>query len=162
MSELTYPEVGATREGPLPAGYRHLHYRSSLGPVVLPVAAEALMTWRMQRWAGLRVESSAPRAAAGVRVTTRLAPGLSAPCQVVWTVAEEDRVGYGYGTLPGHPFTGEESFVVSRAGDRSVWFTVTSFSRPVRWYLRAAGPVTRLLQRMFARRCARALRRLSQ
>lgn len=162
MSELTYPEVGATREGTLPVGYWHLHYRSSLGPVMLPAAAEALMTWQVQRGAGLRVTASAPRAATGVRVTTRLVPGLSAPCQVVWTVAEEGRVGYGYGTLTGHPFAGEESFVVSRAGDGRVWLTVTSFSRPVRWYLRAAGPVTRLLQQVFARRCARALRRLSQ
>ncbi|MPZ27799.1 MAG: DUF1990 family protein [Micromonosporaceae bacterium] len=164
MTPFTYPEVGATRDGPFPDGYRHLTHRSRLPAGALPAAAEAVMTWRMHRGTGTRIEASAPRAAIGVAVTSRLGLGpvrVSAPCQVVWTVGEPDRVGFGYGTLPGHPAQGEESFVVSRAGDGTVWFTVSSFSRPARWYVRAAGPVVPLLQRAYARRCARVLRRLS-
>jgi uncharacterized protein (UPF0548 family) len=69
-------------------------------------------------------------------------------------------VGFGYGTLPGHPFRGEEGFVASRAPDGSVWFTVTSFSRPARWYGRAAGPILPVFQRQYARRLGRALTRL--
>jgi uncharacterized protein (UPF0548 family) len=158
MATFTYPEVGATREGALPAGYQHLTYRTRLGPGVLRPAAEAVLTWRMHRGTGVRLDASAPRAAPGVRVTSRIA-GISAPCQVVWTVDEEDQAGFGYGTLAGHPASGEESFVVSRDGDGEVWFTVTSFSRAARWYTRAAGPVVPLLQRAFARRCGSALRK---
>lgn len=163
MTSFTYPEVGATRGGPLPAGYRHLSYRARLGPGVMRVAAEAVLTWRMQRATGVRFEASVARAAPGVLVTTWLGPGrlsMAAPCRVVWTADEEDRAGFAYGTLPGHPAVGEESFVVSRDGDGTVWFTVTSFSRPARWYTRAAGPVVPLLQRAYARRCAAVLRKL--
>ncbi|MEV7722996.1 DUF1990 family protein, partial [Streptomyces sp. NPDC088184] len=31
MSTLSYPEVGATRLGPLPDGYHHLHHRTRVG-----------------------------------------------------------------------------------------------------------------------------------
>jgi uncharacterized protein (UPF0548 family) len=158
VAAFNYPEVGVTREGALPPGYHHLTYRTRLGSVDLRAAAEAVMTWRMHRGTGLRIEASAPRAAPGVQVTSRLA-WLSAPCQVVWTVDEDDRAGFGYGTLPGHPERGEESFVVSRKGDGEVWFTVTSFSRPATWYTRAAGPLVPMLQRAYARRCGRALRK---
>lgn len=164
MTPFSYPEVGATRDGRLPAGYRHLTHRSRLPAGALRASAEAVLTWRMHRGTGIRVEVSAARAAVGVAVTSRLGLGpvaVSAPCRVVWTVDEPDRVGFGYGTLPGHPARGEESFVVSRDADQTVWFTVTSFSRPAGWYARAAGPVVPLLQRVYARRCAQVLRRLS-
>jgi uncharacterized protein (UPF0548 family) len=163
MDELTYEEVGATRHGPLPAGYRQLAYRTRLGHGVLPVAREALLGWRMHEAAGVRVRASAPRVAPGVTMTSALGLGplrLLAPCRVVWVVEEEDRAGFGYGTLPGHPVRGEEAFVVSRAGDGEVWLTITAFSVPARWYVRAAGPVAAWLQRVFAYRCGRGLRRL--
>ena len=44
MGELTYPEVGATERGPLPAGYRHLRHRVALGRGDCDVAAEASNT----------------------------------------------------------------------------------------------------------------------
>lgn len=163
MEDLTYPEVGATRSDRLPAGYRYLRHRAYLGRGVLPAAAEALFGWRMHRAAGLRVRASAVRAAPGVTVTSRIRLGLvriDAPCRVVWTVAEDDRVGFGYGTLPGHPASGEEAFVLTRTAGGEVWFTVTAFSNPARWYTRAAGPAGAMLQRWYARRYARALRRL--
>lgn len=159
MASFTYAEVGATREGALPPGYHHLSHRTRLGPDALRPAGEAVMTWRMHRRTGVPLKASAPRAAPGVQVTSRLA-WLSAPCEVVWTVDGPDRVGFAYGTLAGHPESGEESFVVSRDGDGEVWFTVTSFSRPARWYTRAAGPIVPLLQRAYARRCGQVLRKL--
>jgi uncharacterized protein (UPF0548 family) len=161
---LTYPEVGATRAaGPLPAGYHHLRHRTCLGEVPLAAAGDAILTWRMHRAAGTRIEASAPRAAPGVELTVGLGVGrlrLTAPCRVVWSVEEGDRVGFGYGTLPGHPEHGEESFVAERAADGRVWFAVTAFSRPALWYTRAAGPVVVLFQHAYARRLGRVLRRL--
>lgn len=163
MSALTYPEVGATRDGRLPPGYRHLRYRTALGRGVFDVAGDAVMTWRMHRAAGVRIRASAPRAEAGVTVVSRIGLGpvrLTAPCEVVWTAADERRIGFGYGTLPGHPARGEESFVVERDDDGEVWFTVTSFSASARWVMRAAGPAAPLFQRAYARRLGSALRRL--
>ena len=162
MDDLTYREVGATRKGPLPSGYRHLHYRTYLGPVDFNEAAEAVMTFAMHRESGERVEASAPRAVVGATVTSQLRVGplsVTAPCRVVWVEESDDLAGFGYGTLPGHPARGEESFVVTRDDD-GVWFSVTSFSVPARWFMAAAGPVAPMLQAWYARLRARALRRL--
>ena len=166
MARLTYDEVGATRDGALPEGYRHLRYRVRLDGCELERAAEAVLTWRLHRATGVRVEASGPRAEPGVRVTLSLGIGrlrVSAPCEVIWAVAERDRAGFGYGTLPGHPERGEEAFVVERTGSSQgggVWFAVTAFSRHAAWYARAAGPLTVVAQRAYARRLGSVLRRL--
>lgn len=163
---FTYPEVGATADdGPLPPGYHHLEHRVRLPAADLAAAVEPLLTWRAHRAAGLKVTVSAPRVAVGVRIrqTLGLGPvGFAFPCQVVWTVAEPDRIGFGYGTLPGHPERGEESFVVSRAADGGLWFTVRAFSRPARWFTRLAGPLGVFGQRLMARRYGSAMLRLTR
>jgi uncharacterized protein (UPF0548 family) len=164
MSALTYAEVGATEAGVLPAGYRHLRYRTAIGHDVFGPAAEAVLTWRMHRAAGIRVDASAERAAPGVDVTMGLGVGplrLPAPCRVVWVADEPGRAGWGYGTLPGHPARGEEAFVVTQSADGVTWFEVTAFSVPAGWLMRSAGPAGRVFQRAYAAWCARALRRLA-
>jgi len=161
----TYPETGATRHGPLPAGYRHLRRRMRVGggEEAFARAVEAVLTWRMHEAMGVPVESSAPRATTGVSVLTRPGVGrfrVAAPCVVVWAEEGERRAGFGYGTVAGHPLKGEEAFVVTRGDDGAVWLEVVAFSRPVSWWTRAAGPLTRVFQRFYAARCAAALRAL--
>jgi uncharacterized protein (UPF0548 family) len=163
---FTYDEVGATRRQRLPAGYRHLIYTTSVatGPAGFRAAADALLTWRMQPAAGVAVTASAPRAAPGVTVTSRLRLGpltITAPCRVVWTHDEPDRAGFAYGTLPGHPATGEEAFLLTTDETGTVWLTVRAFSRPAGLLMRLAGPLAPLFQRRYAHRCASALRRLA-
>jgi uncharacterized protein (UPF0548 family) len=137
-SGFTYRDVGATR-GDLPLGYQHLerHRTVGVGRKAFEQAADRVMTWGVQRGAGLTVRPEAPRAASGVHVSVRLGlgpVGVSAPCRVVYTVEEDARVGFAYGTLPGHPESGEELFVVEHRADDSVRLTVRAFSRPARWY----------------------------
>jgi uncharacterized protein (UPF0548 family) len=164
-SELTYAEVGATRRGPLPPGYHHLRHRALIGygPDVMRAATDGLLEWRMHRAAGARIDASGPRARPGVRLEVSFGIGplrLVAPCLIVWTEDGERGAGFGYGTLPGHPASGEECFVIERDHEDAVWFTVTAFSRPVRWTMRLAGPMAPLLQHAYARACGGALRRL--
>ncbi len=162
MSELTYPEVGATRGEELPPGYRHVRRHESLGTgfEVYRRAVDGLRGWRMQRGAGLRVPAEAPPPAVGVRVTFGVA-GLRVPCQVVWVLDEERRFGYGYGTLPGHPESGEEAFVVHIDAAERVWLDLRAFSRPARWYTRLGGPLGWLVQDLATRRYVTTLRRLA-
>lgn len=87
---------------------------------------------------------------------------LRAPCRIVWTREEERYAGWAYGTLPGHPESGEESFVVHLDDEGDVWLTVTAFSRPATAAARLAGPFGRVFQRSYARRCGAVLRRLSR
>lgn len=165
MDTFTYPEVGATRLGPLPDGYHHLHHRTRVGRgrSDFATAGAAVTEWRVHRAAGARVNASAARAedGGGVRVSLGLGPvRFTAPCEVVWTAYERDRTGFGYGTLDRHPECGEECFVVDLADDGTVWFTVMAFSRPASWYARLAGPLVPPVQRWYARRLGRSLRRI--
>lgn len=163
MSPLTYPEVGATKQGVLPPGYRHLRHRVALPAGSFTLAADAVLTWRMHRAAGVRVTTSAARAEVGARVVTSLGVGpirVSAPNQVVWVVDDDQRAGFGYGSLPGHPASGEEAFLVERDDDGRVWFTVTAFSRPAGWLMRLAGPAAVAVQHAYAWRCGAALSKL--
>lgn len=165
MSTLTYPEVGATRLGPLPHGYHHLHHRAPVGRgrADFEAAGAAVTGWRVHRASGARVNASAAQADTGVGVEVSAGIGpfrVTAPCEIVWTTHEKDRTGFAYGTRAGHPECGEESFVVQLADDGTVWFTVTAFSRPASWYTRLAGPLVPVAQRWYARRLAAALRRV--
>ncbi|WP_461009480.1 DUF1990 family protein [Streptomyces capparidis] len=162
---FSYAEVGATREGPLPGGYRHLRVRVPVGHgrAVFEAAGRAVLEWRMHRAAGVRMVTDAPRAAPGVRVTPQLGVGplrVSAPCEVVWTLEEERRAGWAYGTLPGHPERGEEAFLVELDGSGAVTLTVTAFSLPANRCTRAAGPLIPPAQWAYARWCGRTLRAL--
>ncbi|WP_436527445.1 DUF1990 family protein [Actinoplanes sp. HUAS TT8] len=161
MTPLTYPEVGLTRTGPLPDGYRHLRHRTRLGSgeTVFTTAGEAVLTFRMHRATGAKVRTDAERAAPGVRLSIGLGP-VSAPCEVVWITQDQNKIGFGYGTLPGHPASGEEAFVVERDERDDVWFAVTAFSRPAGALMRLAGPFAVLVQRAYAHRCGQVLRRL--
>jgi uncharacterized protein (UPF0548 family) len=161
VSELTYAPVGRTRTGELPDGFRHLRYRTYLGngDDLFHRSAEAVLTFAMHRATGAKINATADRAAPGVRLTVGAGP-LRVPCEIVWTIEEPDRAGWGYGTLPGHQASGEEAFEVVRKGNNRVWFTVTAYSRPARLPMRAAGPAAVLLQQAYARLCGRALKRL--
>jgi uncharacterized protein (UPF0548 family) len=161
LSDLTYDEVGATA-GTLPPGYHHLHVSGVIGSGsdVFIAAASALLSWQVHLDAGLRVTASAPAPSPGAVVLLGLGAGplrIGAACRVVYTITEPRRQGFAYGTLPGHPESGEEAFVVERRSDGSVTFTITAFSRPATTAARAAGPVGRLIQRRITRRYLGAL-----
>jgi uncharacterized protein (UPF0548 family) len=135
----------------MPVGYRRIWGRAAVGTGerVFAAAARTLASFDMQRGAGLRVRSTASRAAPGVVMASGLGAGplrVWAPVQVVWVVEEPSRYGYGYGTLPGHPETGEEGFLVSIDGDGLVEFQVRAFSRPASRLVRLADPLVGLLQ----------------
>jgi len=61
---VNYPEIGATRTGPLPKGHRHLVRTADLD-VPLRDAVDLVMTWGLQERCGLRPETDAERAAPG-------------------------------------------------------------------------------------------------
>lgn len=160
--EPTYPEVGATA-GPLPAGYHHLQ-RSAVvgrGRDDFARAAAAVRSWQVQERAGMRPLPTTPTTELGatvVQVVGIAGRGAVVPCRVVRSIDEPTRAGFAYGTLPGHPETGEEAFVVTLAGDGAVVFGITAFSRQSWPLARAAAPVARLAQTVMVRRYLRTLR----
>ncbi|MFF8771042.1 DUF1990 family protein [Kitasatospora sp. NPDC015120] len=161
-----YREVGATRNARLPEGYAHLRRRVHLGhgPEVLARAGRFVLGWGCQLGTGFAVYPAAP-AVPGATVLLRLAlpgtrwPRLVIPCRVVWTVEEPERIGFAYGTLPGHPECGEESFVVSMDAAGEVWFEVSAFARLAAWYARLGRPVAVLCQYLAIERYLTAVQR---
>ncbi|PEG34336.1 hypothetical protein CQY20_26020 [Mycolicibacterium agri] len=155
---LTYTEVGATA-GPLPDGYHHVRESRVIGRgrARFDDAAAKVMRWGMLRGAGVRVEPSTEIAAVGSEVLVGIGP-LRAPCRVVYVIDDDDRRGFAYGTLPGHPESGEEMFAVRydpSTGD--VHAEVAAFSRHATWWSKLGSPVTSLAQRVVTRRYLSAL-----
>ena len=160
-AELTYHGVGATK-ATLPTGYHHQKAARVIGNGADAVGAAAaeLLSWQAHLRAGLRVTASTLTAEPGTVVLLGIGAGplrMRAPCRVVYTVTEPRRKGFAYGTLPGHPESGEEAFTISQRDDGVVVFTITAFSRPATFAARAAGPLGLLIQRHFTRAYLRAL-----
>ncbi|MUL65744.1 hypothetical protein BOO86_14795 [Mycobacterium sp. CBMA 234] len=156
---FTYPDVGATA-GTLPAaGYHHVQAAAQIGSgrTRFDTAADAVLRWGMQRGVGMRVEATTVTAAAGTDLLGRLGP-VQVPCRVVYVVDEPDRRGFAYGTLPGHPESGEELFCVryDPATD-AVYAEISAFSRPALWWSRLGAPVARVAQRVISRRYLHAV-----
>ena len=55
---------------------------------------------------------------------------LVIPCRIVYVVDQERCFGFAYGTLPGHPESGEERFVVEETEGGEALLRMTAFSRP--------------------------------
>jgi uncharacterized protein (UPF0548 family) len=68
-----------------------------------------------------------------------------APCRIVYTTDEADRFGFAYGTLPGHPERGEESFHIVRIPGK-ITFEIVAFSKPADPLVRLGGPIARFAQ----------------
>lgn len=167
---FTYTAVGATLRTNLaassPEGFRGLERRALIGhgDADFDRAAAAVLDWAIQRRSGMRVVDAdgqdATAVVTGQNVTLRIPFGpvrIRAAARVAYRVDEPNRRGFAYGTLPGHPESGEEAFLVERDPDGSVWISIRAFSRPSRWYWWAVSPVLRVVQEIYTRRYLRVL-----
>lgn len=158
---LSYEQVGATA-GDLPTAYRHVRrsHDVGVGRAVFDRAARSLMGWQVHRRAGLTVDATTSQARASAVVVLGVGVGrlrLHAACRVVQVVDGLDRCGFAYGTLVGHPETGEERFEVTIDAAGQVRFTLTAFSRPATWWARLGSPVGRQVQDRITDRYVSAL-----
>lgn len=158
---LTYPAAGTTRdeelltEGAL-AGFVLDHNRQRLGAgaAAFEAAKTALRAWTMfpRPWTAIE---PAPAPVVEGAVVAVLIHAMGAwwlnSARILYVIDEPRRFGFAYGTLPGHAERGEERFLVEQLEDESVWYDLRAFSRPRYWAARLGYPVTRALQRRFAR-----------
>ncbi|MGY2082680.1 DUF1990 family protein [Blastococcus sp. SYSU DS0539] len=164
---LTYTEVGATGSPGLPAGYHHAEHSAVVGsgPAAFERAVAAVLGWRAQRGAGLRISATGQASTPGtVVVLTAGLPrfGYDIPCRVVWSSTEGVERGFAYGTLPGHPESGEERFTVRLTDDGDVVYTIRVFFRLASPAARLAGPLSLVLQRAATARYVSAIRRAAR
>lgn len=150
-ADVTYPEVGASL-GDLPPGYHHARQSVVLGTGddAFAAGAAALRRWAGHAAAGAELVPDGAPLVEGQDVLLVLGLGpltSTAACRIVATVDTPHRFGFAYGTLPLHPVSGEESFLIDRRPDGAVLFSIAAFSRPSALVARLGTPVTRLVQK---------------
>jgi uncharacterized protein (UPF0548 family) len=77
---------------------------------------------------------------------------------VVAVVNQPTRCGFSYGTLDGHPVSGEEAFIVHRGPDGEVWLTLRSLTHASRGRWQWAFPILLIAQKCYRRRYRQALK----
>ncbi|MBC7300808.1 MAG: DUF1990 domain-containing protein [Nocardia sp.] len=165
--ELTYGPVGATSPaddtwtGEYP-GFRRFETSVVIGhgEQTWTAASKAVLRWGVKRRSGFRVAPDMPVVSdVEYRISAGWGPfSVHEPVRVVAVVHTEHRCGFAYGTLPGHPVSGEETFVVHRDSTGTVCLTLRSLTRPAPagpW--RFVFPVLLPAQWFFRRRYLRAL-----
>ena len=165
---LSYGEVGASKSGASElAGYAVDHNRARLGEgeEAFERALSALRAWRMFDIGWMEIFPPGAPMEAGTTVAV-LAHyyglwSLNA-CRIVYLIDEDEgeirRYGFAYGTLSEHAERGEERFTVEwRREDGSVHYDLYAFSRPNHLLARIGYPLSRRLQRRFARDSLQAM-----
>jgi uncharacterized protein (UPF0548 family) len=154
-----YPDPGIVRLT-APQGYTADHHRIRLGSglEVFRRAVEALERWEMFNigWVQLCWPDAPIETGTTVAVLAHLPSFWSLNACRISCVIDEDkevrRCGFAYGTLPEHVESGQESFTIEFHGkDGSVWYDLFAYSRPNHFLAKLGYPVTRLLQKRFAR-----------
>ncbi len=150
-AEPTYEHVGSTID---PArwsapGVDARHLDIGEGPVVFDEGREALRTWVAHTGIGASIEPAGQPVVAGATLLVVLGRGpfhVVAPNRIVGVVDEPGCFGFAYGSLPGHPERGEESFVVEHLDDGTVRVTIRLQAIAGSVAARAGGPLVRYLQ----------------
>lgn len=149
---FTYHPQWITRAPDPPARMRALRYETVLD-VPFEAARDALFAWGAH--GSMRHEVSGP-VEVGAEITQWYGP-FRAPCRVVWKEESPWGAAFAYGTLEGHPESGEECFGVGKLPDGRTRLRIVAYSRPARWYTRWGRPVARFVQKRITRRYARNL-----
>jgi uncharacterized protein (UPF0548 family) len=166
-ADLSYAEAGATRNSPLPAGYRLGRYERPLSSNegVFERAVRALRGWKAHVGAGVEIVPDDAHVTVGQTILLVIKTAgfwAAAPCRVVYVVDDPNQFSFAYGTLPGHPEQGEAAMIVERNETGSVVFRIVSFSRAVDPLARLGSPFTRLIQRRVTNRYLQALATASE
>jgi|ERR1700728_401507 len=167
--DFSYPEVGTFRQE-ASDGYTVDHNRIKLGHGVdtFERAKSAIRQWKMFEmswihlcWPDTPIE---PGSTVAVLVSHFGFWSMNA-CRIVYVVEGHgslERYGLAYGTLPDHAEMGEERFTVEfNREDQTVWYDIYAFSRPD-MLARLAYPLSRALQKRFARDSLEAMQKAVQ
>ena len=165
---FSYAEVGCSWQQ-APKGYVADHNRVELGRGVdtFERGKRAVRNWKMfdMPWISLCWPDTPIEPGANVAVlVSHLGFWSMNACRVVYVIEEHgpsERYGFAYGTLPDHGESGEERFTVEFKSDQTVWYDLYAFSRP-NTLARVVYPLTRALQKRFARDSKAAMQRAVQ
>jgi uncharacterized protein (UPF0548 family) len=130
------------------------------GDTAFATARSGLQRWASHQVVGVRIVPPDTSVALGATYVVSLGLGvcaIAAPCRVVAIRDDERHWGFAYRTLPGHPETGEESFVVELDDRGDVTFSIAAVSRPAGRLMSIGRPVARIVQRRVSLAYGRSL-----
>jgi uncharacterized protein (UPF0548 family) len=183
-SGLNYAAIGATMSSEIvsfpPEGFKAAEYRHRIGSGSrrFDLAGRALMTWGALRGAGfavdeIRAEPATPHGGSGPLFledgTPWITPGMTAvvtvakpvewtgPVKVITVFDEPGRIGYVYGSCPGHVACGERMLLLEHDADDSVWLMLRSLWQPAGTRWSPGGRATDTKMRKLDERIVRAL-----
>ena len=165
-AELSYAEVGATKDQQ-PAGYDNddNHVILGHGDAVWDNAKHAIVNWQQypKPWTNIYPAKAPLKKGQTVAVLFRVA-GVwwRNSARIVYTINEEDRFGWAYGTLKDHVEQGEECFWIEKNGEGLVSYHIRAFSRPAFWMARMGYPLARHWQRRFVKESMEIMRIISK
>jgi uncharacterized protein (UPF0548 family) len=169
-ARFSYTEIGASKDG-APTGYTVDHNRIQLGAGAdtFAQAIKTIQSWRMFNlgWVQLYFNDAPIAVGTGVAVLAHHLGICSLnACRIVYVVEEDREVkkyGFAYGTLTDHVEQGEERFTVEwNQADNSVWYDLFAFSKPRHPLAKLGYPLSRTLQKRFARHSKQAMVRAVQ
>jgi uncharacterized protein (UPF0548 family) len=168
--ELSYSEAGATAIGEpvwrrATPGFRRFERTVVIGQGddCWNDVAAGVLEWAIKTRSGFSIEPASGdglrvRQGADLSLVAHIGPlQIREPIRIVTVVEQPDRVGFAYGTRPGHPVAGEEAFVVHRDSTGTVSLTLRSLTKAPRGPWRLLFPVALVAQRFYRRRYLRAL-----
>jgi uncharacterized protein (UPF0548 family) len=150
----TYDHVGSTLGDVVPPRVQDRRFERLVDGTIAQARA-ALERWSPHDGIRARIvpEGAAPSVDLTVVVVAPFGPlEMAVPDRVVAVVDEADRVGFAYGTLPGHAETGEELFLAEAVAPGRLRLIVRVHARPATTLARLGTPVVVLFQRLAARR----------
>ncbi|MEV0893795.1 DUF1990 domain-containing protein [Promicromonospora sp. NPDC050262] len=164
-----YSVVGATapatKQWHPPAGWRAYEHTVQIGSgdELWDAASAAVLSWGIKTRSGFAVDpplEPGQSARPGERYWLIARIGVirvREPVEIITTVSTDNRAALAYGTLEGHPVSGEEAFIVHQDDDGTVSLTLRSLTRAGRGVWRGAFPVILVAQRIYRRRYLRVL-----
>ena len=167
---LTYTDLGATAVSEEVWADDQPDFRRYEKSTVISApwedARSLMLRWGVKTQSGFAVSGpdSSLAVVQGASYSIRFGPGplaVTEPVRVIAVVDEPLRCGFAYGTLDGHPVSGEEAFVLGRAAEGGpVYLTIRSLTRAApKGLWRCAFPTLLAAQWMFRRRYLRSLSR---
>lgn len=147
---VTYPHVGSTLDAQVRPSVRCTARDVGTGPVAFEQAVDGLRKWLPQQNIGARVHPADAPLLEGTDLVVVLGLGpvtVLAPNRIVAVIDEPGRFAFAYGSLPGHPESGEESFSLEVLADGTVRFTICVDAEPATAAVRLGGPAVPWAQR---------------
>ncbi|CAN5320585.1 DUF1990 domain-containing protein [soil metagenome] len=165
-SDLSYEEAGWTSKSEAPLGFNidHNRIRIGKGQIDFDRSKAAIRKWKMFDigWVKLFDDHTPIEIGQTVAILVKHFEFYSLnAARIVYVINETrslQRFGFAYGTLTEHGEIGEERFSVEYDVETDeVWYDLFAFSQPASFLAKVGYPLSRYLQKSFARDSMRAM-----